>query len=310
MKAFITGMNGFVGTHLSEHLVQNNFELFGADKVSRPNSLAVQYEVDINDHEQMEKILADIRPEYLYHLAAPAFIPDSYERPVNTFRTILDATLNILEIIRRKSPYTKLLYVGSSEEYGTYIGTPFTEEQLPLPCTPYAAAKAAASLICGQYAAFYDVQVVRTRSFNHIGPGQSPQFVCSRIARQIAMIEKDSGARMEMGNLNSRRDFLDVRDVVRAYALIMRAEDNNGEVYNVCSGKSTAIQSVLDMFLDMTELRGRSGFEVVSTDQLRRFDNVEVCGNNSKLSEATGWEAEYPLSKTIKDTLKYWRDKV
>ena len=310
MRVLITGINGFVGTHLSELLQKENVEIIGIDKQIKPESVVAQHEIDINNYADLQKIIKDIKPDHIYHLAAPAFIPDSYNSPLETFQSIIFGTVNLLEIIRTSSPNSKLLFVGSADEYGMFQGMPFSEDMLPDPCTPYASAKAAASMICRQYAQFYDVNVVRTRSFNHIGPGQSPRFVCSSMARQIATIEKNGEICITLGNLHTNRDFLDVRDVVKAYYMIMCLDANAGELYNICSGRYTSIENILNSFLDLTDLRKREGFIIENQTQYRKFDNVEICGNNNKLRAYTGWEALIPIADTLRDTLNYWREQV
>lgn len=309
MKALVTGAGGFVGSYVTKLLEQKGFEVFGIDRIIKNDASYRQYCIDINDMEQMERVIRDICPDQIYHLAAPAFIPDSYTNPKGTFETIVTGTVNILEILRKASPYSKLLYVGSSDEYGMHVGTePFVETMLPKPCTPYAAAKVSASVICDQYARFYDVDVVRTRSFNHCGPGQAPRFVCASMARQIAELEKTSGTEIRVGDLTTSRDFLDVRDVVHAYYTIMQQKDNAGELYNVCSGKYISISHVLNTLLKNSTL-DMSIVNVISEYQARRFDSKITIGDNSKL-KALGWKPEHDIDQTLAETLQYWRQYV
>jgi GDP-4-dehydro-6-deoxy-D-mannose reductase len=309
MKALITGIRGFVGKHLADLLESEGFEVIGIDRAPYEEGERNYHQIDVVDADNMEIMIGKFKPDQIYHLAAPAFIPDSYNNPLQTVDAILRGTMNILECIRKVSPDTKLLYVGSSDEYGNWLGEPFKEETPLDPRTPYAAAKAAASMISRQYALFYGIKVVRTRSFNHIGPGQSPRFVCSGMAKQIAALEQSGGSNLIMGNLDSRRDFIDVRDAVRAYYMIMATEGNSGEVYNVCSGKTLTIAALLEQFLERTDLRARPGFAVVSEDQNRLHDNAVVCGDNSKL-RGIGWSARQDFKQTVEDTLNYWRSQL
>lgn len=309
MKALVTGAGGFVGSYVTKLLEQNGFEVFGIDKQFKPDATYYKYHIDINDMDEMERVIRDICPDQIYHLAAPAFIPDSYTNPKGTFETIVFGTVNILEILRKASPYSKLLYVGSSDEYGMHVGTePFIETMLPKPCTPYAAAKVSASVICDQYARFYDVDVVRTRSFNHCGPGQAPRFVCASMAKQIAALEKSGETVVRVGDLTTSRDFLDVRDVVRAYYTIMQQKDNAGELYNVCSGKYISISHVLDTLLKSSTL-DLDKVNVISECQERRFDSKITIGDNSKL-KVLGWDVEHDIDQTLAETLQYWRQYV
>jgi GDP-4-dehydro-6-deoxy-D-mannose reductase len=303
MRALVTGINGFVGTHLARLLEKENIDVIGVDRQTG-NNIGKQYIIDLNDTSGIRNLIEDIKPDQIYHLAAPAFIPDSYDAPLQTFRVILDGTLSLLEIIRTASPYSKLLFVGSSDEYGMWKGESFREDMLPDPCTPYAAAKAAASILCRQYALFYGINVVRTRSFNHFGPGQSPRFVCSNMAKQIAGCEKKGEGYLQLGDITVCRDFIDVRDAVRAYYTIMCREDNAGEVYNICTERQLALAEILNFFLAISPLNGT--IEIRSEQQFRKFDNKCVCGNNGKL-KTLGWTEMYSLEQTIQDTLDYWR---
>jgi GDP-4-dehydro-6-deoxy-D-mannose reductase len=310
LRALITGINGFVGKHLAAFLQNESIEVFGIDRVTDDDTGALCYSADIGDQTAMRRIIEDIKPEHIYHLAGPAFIPDSYDNPVASFESIILGTVNILEAVRSSAHNSKLLIVGSSDEYGMYRGTPFIETMNPLPCTPYASAKAAAELICGQYARLYDMNIICTRSFNHLGPGQSPRFVTASMAKQIAELEKNGGKRIVLGNLNTGRDFLDVRDVVRAYFMIMELAGNSGETYNICSGREVSIRRVLDSFLALSDLPSRKGFSIEAEEQVRKFDNAHIVGDNSKLIKATGWAEKYSFEETIADTLNYWRSQV
>jgi GDP-4-dehydro-6-deoxy-D-mannose reductase len=309
MKALITGINGFVGNHLARLLLDESAEVTGID-ISAADVLPVRHFVaDIGDCTAMGDLLGEHRPDHVYHLAAPSFIPDSYDSPKETFQSVIGGTVNLLEAIRKNSPNSKFLFVGSSDEYGVYKGLPFREDMTPEPCTPYAAAKAAASVVCGQYARFYGLDIVRVRSFNHIGPGQSPRFACSSIARQIALAEKSAAPKIILGNLDASRDFLDVRDVCRAYFKIMNKTDNSGELYNICSGRSVSIRDVLEKFLTLADL-SEKGLDVISENQCRKYDNEKVMGDNSKLKIHTDWNETITFEQTIADTLNYWRGQV
>ena len=309
MKAIVTGSNGFVGSYLTDFLLNKNIEVIGIDRHENKKKHYQQYCIDINDMEKMQKIIAEIQPEFIYHLAAPAFIPDSYTNPRGTFETIIFGTINILEILRNVSSHSKLLYIGSSDEYGiNENNTIFEEDMLPNPCTPYAAAKLSASLICQQYAKMYNINVVRTRSFNHCGPGQSERFVSAAMAKQIAIAEKTGNGNLNFGDLSTSRDFLDVRDVVKAYCLIMETPNNSGELYNVCSGKSTAIRYILDCLLRASTMEINK-FSINVPQTSRKFDSPCTLGNNEKLKNL-GWTAEYNLDDTLVETLEYWRQHV
>lgn len=306
MKALITGVNGFVGTYLTQYLLKKNIDIIGVDRHVKTEQHFEQHCIDINDMTKMQQLISKVKPEYIYHLAAPAFIPDSYDNPKGTFETIIFGTVNILEIIRNTSPCSKLLYIGSSDEYGiNENNTILKEDMLPRPYTPYAAAKLSASLICQQYAYMYDLNVVRTRSFNHCGPGQSAKFVSAAIAKQIAEMEKKNEGTLNLGDISTSRDFLDVRDVVRAYYLIMQEENNAGELYNVCSGKAIAIKYILDQYMKASTI-DLGKFCINISKNSRKFDAAITIGDNTKLKKI-GWKQKYKLEDTLVETLEYWR---
>lgn len=309
MRILVTGASGFVGSYLTELLLAKGHEVFGIDLKPHTDIKYKLYCIDINNNAQLNNIIDKLKPDQIYHLAASAFIPDSYENPKGTFETIIFGTVNILESLRLISPESKLLYVGSSDEYGineSYV--PFDEQMLPKPCTPYAVAKLAASFICEQYSKMYNVNVVRTRSFNHCGPRQSPKFVSAGMARQIAIMEKSRGTELRIGNLTTSRDFLDVRDVVRAYYTIMQTSGNSGELYNVCSGNYISIKHVMERLLEVSMLP-RDDVRIVIDAPTRKFDSDITIGNNAKL-RALGWKPERNIDDTFAETLEYWRKNV
>ena len=222
--------------------------------------------------------------------------------------TNLTGTLNVLEATKSISPCPRVLFIGTAGQYGA-VGEdrlPITETQPLAPMDPYSASKAAADIACFQYARSGGVPVVRVRSFNHTGPGQSERFAPSDFARQVALVEAGVAGSVRVGNLTSRRDFLDVRDVVRAYAMVI-SKGVPGEVYNVASGVGVEMRQLLDILLGLSAER----IEVEEDpDRYRPVENPVSIGDATKLRKATGWQREIVLEKTLADLLDYWRERV
>jgi GDP-4-dehydro-6-deoxy-D-mannose reductase len=261
----------------------------------------------------VERLIRSARPEKIYHLAGQAFVPKSFSQPLETFQANVTGALNVLEAVRQLTAAKELspsvLIVSSAEVYGAVTEQDLpVSEQLPLrPANPYAASKACADLIAQQYASAFGLNVVIARPFNHLGPGQSDAFVGSAFAKQFAeMALGTRERRLHTGNLAPERDFTDVRDVVRAYALLMESPDRRG-VYNICSGNPVSIQHIVDL------LSGICGFsvEVVPDESRKRANEVpRISGTAAKLNSAAGWKPEIPLHKTLTDLMSYWKDRL
>lgn len=305
MKALITGVSGFVGTHLSKQLLSANYEVFGISRTAPKNKDVDFIACDINNADKLELIIDSIRPDEIYHLAGSAFIPYSYEQPIEAYGTIVNGTLALYEALRKLDIASKVLYVGSAEVYGESEGSPFTEKDLLKPMNPYAGAKACADLISEQYAKTYHMNIIRARPFNHTGPQQVADFVCSSFARQIADMEELNENIIKVGNIEVKRDFLDVRDVVNAYYLLMKF-GLPGEAYNVCSNAAVPISEILEILFSASMVK--DPVIVVDPKKLRVYEaNVRV-GDNTKLSNHTGWKPQYHLQDTMKEILGFWRE--
>lgn len=315
MKALITGIDGFVGGHLVDYLAaQPDTTLIGTTWLATEQyphlaSLGVAlHQIDLTDEEAARRLLETTRPDHVYHLAGQSFVPESFEHPWETLRNNIQAQLNILHTVARTGLDTRILVVGSAEVYGRVApdDTPTNEQQPLRPTSPYSVSKVAQDMLGLQYFLSHHVAAIRVRPFNQIGPGQSPRFAAPAFASQIAAIEK--GAQepiIQVGNLAARRDFTDVRDMVRAYHLLMQ-HGEPGEVYNAGSGEAHNIQEVLDTLLRLTRVPIK-----VKADPAR-FRPVEIpimlC-DNSKLRAATGWQTSYSLEQTLADILAEWRTK-
>jgi GDP-4-dehydro-6-deoxy-D-mannose reductase len=262
---------------------------------------------DVCDIHQVRRMVAEQRPTQVYHLAAISSVAESFDDPVGTLHNNVAAQVSVLDAVRAEAPEARVLIVSSSEIYGRAAAGALDEESPLRPENPYAVSKATQDLLAYQYGVAYEVDIVRVRAFNHIGPGQSDRFVASSFGRQIAEIE--AGRRepvMHVGNLRAQRDFTDVRDVVRGYALaLLRGE--RGAAYNLGTGSGVSIDTLLSLFVE------RSSVVVtveVAPERLRRADAPIMLADHRRLRARTQWEPTIPLSATVDDILTYWRTEI
>ena len=313
MKALITGIAGFVGSHLAELLVGKNYEVFGTclacESLENIQSLKKKIaldECDIKDFDQLSKLVKNILPDQIYHLAAFSSVGKSFEKPLKALEVNLQGTLNLLEILRNSKRKVKLLLVGSADVYGKVEKKDLPiKETLPLnPISPYGASKACADILAYQYFNSYGVNVIRVRSFNHTGPRQAKGFVIPDFASQIAQIEKGYAKPfIKVGNTEAERDISDVRDIVNGYYLLMK-KGKPGEAYNLCSGNSYKIKYLLEYLLNLSEKE----IKVVTSQNRKRPTDIPILlGDNSKIKKEVGWKPKIPIIKTLKDTLDFWR---
>ena len=292
MRVFVTRGHGFVGGYLTEHLRACG------DEVVAPH----QDEVDLADRAALDAAVTAAAPDAVIHLAALAHVGESWNDPVHTFEVNAVGTLHLLEAARQVTPAPRVLLIGSAEVYGPVRpeDLPLTEAHPLLPVTPYAVSKVAAEYLGVQYHAGFGVPVVRARSFNHIGPHQAGRFVVSDIAGRIAeAIRRGEKEPIRVGNLSARRDFTDVRDVVRAYRLLI-TDGTAGEAYNVCSGVDVSIDSLAHRMLALAEVD--LAIEV-DPELVRPVDVPVLVGDSSRLRAATGWRPEITLDDTLRDVL-------
>lgn len=314
MKVLITGAAGFVGGHLINFLKDQQVEITGAGRNEDEVSIVKEFDVsalemDVCDLGSIERGIGLVRPDFIIHLAAQSSAGLSWKDRLGTLDINIMGTVKLIEGILSSGIKCRLLLVGSAEEYGLVSpeDMPLTESSPLRPVNPYGVSKLISGYLPGLYMKISgDISIVHARSFNHIGPGQSEGFVLSDFAKQISEIEK--GLRkplMSVGNLDAKRDFLDVRDVVRAY-WIMVQKGAPGETYNICSGSCFSIKDILDMLL----AEALVSIEV-ETD-LARFRPADIpvmYGDNSKLA-GLGWMPEIPIRDSLLDVLDYWRSKV
>ncbi|MFO7915087.1 MAG: GDP-mannose 4,6-dehydratase [Candidatus Krumholzibacteriales bacterium] len=314
MRVLITGITGFAGSHLADLcLEKDDVELFGIIRWrSRTENIEHIWdqlellECDLRDANSTRDVIEQIEPEYIFHLAAQSFVPTSWNAPSESLSTNILGELNLFEAVRKAGLSCRIQIACSSEEYGMVL-----EEEVPIketnplrPLSPYGVSKVGQDLLGYQYYMSYGMEIVRTRGFNHTGPRRGPVFVCSDFAKQITEIE--SGRKepvIQVGNLEARRDFTDVRDMVRGYWLSLES-GRAGEVYNICSGRSHSIQSILDKLIEISGVK----LEVRQDEcRLRPSDVPLLEGDYSKFAADTGWEPEIPLEETLSDLLEFWR---
>jgi len=262
-------------------------------------------EVDVTDAPAIRSALIAARPDAVYHLAAQSSVSSSWDDPASTFAVNALGTVHVLSAARDCQPRPRVLVVSSVEVYGevTPGELPVTEDAPFRPATPYAASKAAAELAGLQAYLGWDLEVIRARPFNHTGPGQTTRFFVADLARQIVEAADAGVCELRTGNLNLGRDFSDVRDVVRAYRLLV-THGQPGEVYNVCSGRSVTLEAVVRRLLD---LAGVDLQLTVEPSRLRPVDVPDLRGDPTRLQRATGWQPEIDLDQTLADVLAYWR---
>jgi GDP-4-dehydro-6-deoxy-D-mannose reductase len=313
MRVLITGATGFVGRHLASLCAAQGCEaVIGLGRRPRseadvPGDLTGYEAVDLSAPAQTEDAVRAAAPDRVFHLAADASVAQSWNEPARVFANNTNSTMNLIEAVRPRDG-CRLLIAGSGEEYGEPVRLPVVEDHPLRPQNPYAVSKAAIDIAAGFCADSYDMPLVRTRAFNHAGPGQSDTYVVSSFARQIAEGEASNGGggvlEVVTGNTEIRRDFTDVRDVVRAYWMALDAEP---DVYNVCSGRSVAIADILAGLADHARLEVRTRPD---PKRFRRRDAMEIQGSHQKLTSATGWEPEIPLEQTLRDMLEWWRGRI
>jgi GDP-4-dehydro-6-deoxy-D-mannose reductase len=294
VKALITGAGGFVGPYLTAHLESCGDDVAGVD-----------LDVDITDTGKLRAAFQEIRPDAVYHLAAASHVGTSWSSPVDVLRVNAEGSLNVF-LAALETGVQRVLLVGSAEQYGrlTPDVIPVTEATPLRPVSPYGASKAAAEMMASHAFHGRGLPVISVRAFNHIGPGQNDNLVASSIARQVVAAERAGGGVVRTGDLSPRRDFTDVRDVVRAYRLLVE-RGAPGEAYNVCSGRDVAIQLIADHYASLATVAIR--FEL-DPERLRPVDVPIVRGDNTKLCTATGWTPEIPFEQTLADVLQWWRD--
>jgi len=315
MKALITGITGFAGSYLAECLLAKGYEVSGTyltddglvnvDLIKKKINLI---KADLSEEQSVFDVVRKVSPTVIFHLAALTSPTDSFKNPTATLNNNISLEVNLLEAIRKFNLLnTKILIVSSADIYGRVASEnlPIDEETPLCPTSPYSVSKIAQDFLGLSYFLSYKLKVIRVRPFNHIGPRQSPKFAVSSFAKQIAEIEKEKKeAYLSVGNLEARRDFTDVRDMVKAYALTIE-KGVVGEAYNIGSGVSYKMSDILNRLISMSTKK-----IAIRTDKalLRPSDDPELICDNNKFRKLTGWKPQVSLETTLKETLDYWRN--
>ena len=318
MRTVITGVAGFVGRHLARELAKNpEEELNGIDHVELGGSEADEVlrchlkshrPLDVTNFEQVRGCLRETNPDRIVHLAAQASGSDSIKRPAETYRVNAIGALNVLEAARLDVPGARILLVGSADVYGTGAPGQKLREDAPMrPMNAYALSKAAQDSLGELYATEYDLPILRTRTFSHTGPGQSPRFALAGWADQLAKIHAGLvAAEIKVGNLEGVRDYGDARDVVRAYRLLLDLGEP-GEAYNVCTGHGHIMRRLLD---SLCAIAGFKPTIVQDPARVRSRDSDFLVGDPGKLQAKTGWSPEIPIERTLEDLYREARERV
>lgn len=315
-KILITGISGFAGSFLAEDLVAGGHTVHGTfltDKTSKNlDSIKDQihlHQLNLLDAQDVERLVAEIKPDVIFHLAALTSPSESFSDPARVINNNIAGELYLLDAVRKIDFRPRILIASSAEVYGIVRPSelPVNEKAELRPGSPYAVSKIAQDFLALQYQLSYDMATIRVRPFNHIGPRQAPIFVVASFASQIAAIEAGKQKPVLMvGNLDAKRDFTDVRDMVRAYQLLIE-KGEKGEVYNVGSGISYRIKDILGMLISFSSTK----IEVrVDPAKLRPSDAPDIYSDNTKIKNITDWMPTIPLEQTLRETLEYWRQNV
>jgi GDP-4-dehydro-6-deoxy-D-mannose reductase len=304
-QVLLVGATGFAGRHMRSAATEAGFDVVGTSR--RPGACEVV--CDLLDPASVDRAVKSAAPVRVVNLAGVASVSRSFREPAEAFRANALGTVNLLDAVARHATDAHVLCVSSGEVYGDVPASalPVTEERPPHPTSPYAVSKAAMELACDQYRISGGLRVAVARAFNHTGPGQSDSFVASSFARQVA--EAEHGGQdvviLRTGDLSPTRDFSDVRDIARAYQLILEREIVG--TFNVCSGRGTPLQQLVDLLGNATSLSIRT---TVDASRVRPADPSVLYGSPQRLREETGWEARIPLAETLCDLLGWWRERV
>lgn len=316
MKILITGFSGFVSHHFLTLLndAEPGSVVLGIDKnaagfdLTGLKNLSVSFQkADLLNRADTDKVLDTFQPDHILHLASVSSVAQSWHTPLDSFVNNTNIFLNLVEQVRLRNNRCRILSVGSSEEFGEVAETelPLTENHPLKPVSPYAVARVSQEMLSKIYADGYSLDIIMTRSFNHIGPGQRDTFVISSFAKQLARLaaENKPDKVIMAGNLDIIRDFVDVRDVVRAYYLLLK-KGRRGEVYNICSGEGIRLRDIVTKMSRLLGIEVRTG---VDPKLIRPNENKQVIGSYQKINEELGWRPEIGIDKSLGDIISYWQ---
>ena len=318
MRVLITGITGFVGSHLADYILANHPEVkvYGLVRwrSQMENILHVRdkiefHEGDLKDIVSLNKCMAEIKPDRIFHLAAQSYVPFSWRCPTETFSINAIGQINLFEAVLSLKLSPKIHVAGTSEEYGLVHADeiPIKETNPLRPLSPYGVSKVSQDLLAWQYYKSYGLRTVRSRAFNHTGPRRGEVFICSNFAKQIAEIEKGKKEPViYVGNLDAKRDFTDVRDIVHAYWLCLE-KGKEGDVYNIGTGKAYSMKEILVLLISMSKVN--VDFEI-DRARLRPSDVPILFSDCTKFNKLTGWAPRIPFSQSLQDLLEYWRESI
>ena len=315
MKILITGIAGFAAKHFLHYLNEQEpgSEVMGIYNETYPQFENENFEglsvslskINLLNKEEVAQVIKTFNPAFILHLAGRSSVADSWKNPADSIMDNTNFFLNIIETVRTLKIKCRILSVGSTEEYGNAnAGLPLKETDCPCPASPYGVARVLQQKLVKIYADSYEIDIVHTRSFNHIGPYQKPEYVVSSFAKQIAQQVKDKKEKIELitGDINVTRDFSDVRDVVRAYYLLLY-KGIKGETYNVCSGNGYILKDIISL---LAKKIGQPVFHSTDEKNFRPSENKLILGSYEKLLNATGWKPEYNIETSLSDIINYW----
>ncbi len=307
-KLLITGAAGFVAGYFTEFLKENKIEydILGLDII---NNFTCDYptykykKINLCDRQLIKEVIENFKPDYLLHLASISSVSHSWNYPVESFVNNTNIFLNIIESVRELKLPTRILSIGSSEEYGNYPldKMPLKEEYELKPCNPYSVARVSQEMLSKLYADNYGLNIIMTRSFNHIGPRQNDKFVIPSFVKQLLNAKNTGTLRIDVGNIEIVRDFLDVRDVVEAYHKIL-TEGKIREIYNVCSGNGIKLKEIINIVAEQLNITPEI---YIDKTRIRPTDNLIIIGNNTKLKSELNWQPKHSLAQTLKDMISY-----
>lgn len=314
-KILITGFSGFVNQYLLAHLatLEKEYTIYGItrNKVSLPNyhNLKIElFEADLKDAALLKSIIAKVNPDTIIHLASDSSVAYSWQHPIESFQNNTNIFLHLSEAVRLLDLPCRILSIGSSEQYGIVSSDllPLKESSPLNPISPYAVSRVSQEMLSKIYADGYGLDIVMSRSFNHIGAGQKETFVISSFAKQITELKLGRRKSIEVGNIDIIRDFLDVDDVVKAYICLVE-KGVKGQVYNICSGKGYSLKELIEK---MMQLAGISSEYVINTQLIRPSDNPIIIGCNQKIKQECNWEPGIPIEESLSRILKNWEEKL
>lgn len=304
MRVLITGVNGFVGTHLSNLLLKKGFEVYGTDRTNSNHLKKLKiFNIDITEKEKITKLLKISKPDIIFHLAAISSVKFCEENPEATKKINIGGTENILSACVELKINPKIIITSSAYVYGIPLYIPIDEKHKTTPTNEYGKSKLEQEKISLEFHKKYGLNVIISRSFNHIGPNQALGFVCSDFAKQIVEIEKGKKTKISVGDLTPKRDFTDVRDIVNAYLLLAK-KGKPGEIYNIGSGKSYSIKEILTKLIKLS----KSKIEIKENKSLFRKSDIPIfISDNNKFMNLTNWKQKISLDESLNDILIYWR---